>query len=167
MRGYDLSPLLQTVAGFNGTGFNGNGFNGNGFNGNGLNLGLSRAFPATRVAAAGNSHPSYNFAKTGEDTFRLTLAVAGFANDDLDVTIDDGVLVITGRQAPEAEDVTYLSRGFAPKPFERRFTLAEDIVVGDARLENGLLHIELTHEVPEHRKPRRITIGAGEARKAA
>jgi molecular chaperone IbpA len=156
MRRYDLSPLLQTVAGFSDS-----------FNGNGLNVGLSRAFPATRAIVPGNSYPSYNFAKTGEDTFRLTLAVAGFADDDLDVTVDDGVLVITGRQAPEAEDITYLSRGFAAEGFERRFNLAEDIVVGEARLENGLLHIELQHQVPEHRKPRRITIGAGEARQAA
>lgn len=150
MRGYDLTPFFRPATTFNGSAFDS----------------LFRAFPAERETRSRNTYPSYNFAKTGENTFRLTLVVAGYNRDDLDISVDDGVLAIAGKPSADGDDVTYLRRGFAAPAFERRFTLHEDIEVGDARLENGLLHIDLEHQVPEHRKPRRIAIGS-ESQQAA
>jgi molecular chaperone IbpA len=112
--------------------------------------------------AASTTFPPYNIEKTGEDTYRVTIAVAGFAPDDLDVTVRDNTLIVSGRvrQAP-GEKVATLYRGIAGRSFERRFALADHIVVEDAGLDNGLLHVGLKRVVPEALKPRRIAIEVG------
>ncbi|MCB8873689.1 Hsp20 family protein [Acidisoma silvae] len=103
--------------------------------------------------------PPYNIEKTGEDAYRVTVAVAGFAPDDLDVTVRDNTLLVSGRvQQPQGEKVATLYRGIAGRSFERRFALADHIVVEGASLDNGLLHIALKRVVPEALKPRRIGI---------
>jgi molecular chaperone IbpA len=112
--------------------------------------------------ATANSFPPYNIEKTGEDSYRVTIAVAGFAPEDLDITVRDNTLVVSGRvQQAQGEKVATLYRGIAGRSFERRFALADHIVVEDARLDNGLLHIGLKRVVPEALKPRRIEIATG------
>lgn len=118
--------------------------------------------------ATANTFPPYNIEKTGEDTYRVTVAVAGFAPSDLDVTVRDNTLFVSGRvQQAQGEKVATLYRGIAGRSFERRFALADHIVVEDARLDNGLLHVGLKRIVPEALKPRRveITSGTGESPK--
>ena len=108
--------------------------------------------------------PPYNIEKTGEDAYRVTVAVAGFAPDDLDVTVRDNTLLVSGRvQQPQGEKVATLYRGIAGRSFERRFALADHIVVEGASLDNGLLHIALKRVVPEALKPRRIGIATASA----
>jgi molecular chaperone IbpA len=104
-----------------------------------------------------NSYPPYNIEQLGEDGYRISMAVAGFGEADLDVTSKENTLVVSGK-LPEGEGVTYLHRGIAGRAFERRFELAEHIKVSGANLVNGLLQVELTREVPEEKKPRSITI---------
>jgi len=113
--------------------------------------------------AASNTFPPYNIEKTGEDTYRVSVAVAGFAPDDLDVTVRDNTLIVTGRVRPAThEKVATLYRGIAGRSFERRFALADHIVVENAGLDNGLLHVGLKRIVPEALKPRRIAIEVGQ-----
>ena len=112
---------------------------------------------------AGNGYPPYNIERTNESNYRISLAVAGFAEKDLNVEIRDGVLTITGKRegadaAGDGKNVLY--QGIAGRAFERRFQLAEHVEVRGAKLENGLLHIELEQIVPEEKKPRRIAINA-------
>ncbi len=106
------------------------------------------------------SYPPYNIEKIDEDNYRITMAVAGFAENELDVTVQDNQLVITGGKT-EAEDEgrNYLYRGIAERSFERRFNLAEHIKIVGANLVNGLLHVELARQVPEEKKPRKVAIG--------
>ena len=108
------------------------------------------------------TYPPYNIEKTGADSYRITVAVAGFAEDELSIETRDGQLTIAGRKAPAAEDErrTYLHRGIAERAFERRFQLADHVKATAATVENGLLHVDLVREVPEALKPRRIPIGA-------
>ncbi|MFQ5775999.1 MAG: Hsp20 family protein [Kiloniellaceae bacterium] len=141
MRTMDLSPLLRATVGFDRM----------------MNL----LDAATRLDEGALSYPPYNIEKTGEDAYRIVMAVAGFGEDDLDVTVKESSLVISGKKdKAEAEDanVKYLHRGIATRAFERRFDLADHIKVTGARLENGLLYIDLVHEVPEAMKPRRIKV---------
>jgi molecular chaperone IbpA len=114
---------------------------------------------AARAAARDGSYPPYNIIKAGEDQYRITMAVAGFTEDDLEIVFQDNVLVVRGK-AKEAQDegVTYLHRGIATRAFEHSFQLADHVKVSGARLANGLLDIELVREVPEAMKPRRIAI---------
>jgi len=104
------------------------------------------------------SYPPYNIEKTGDDSYRLTMAVAGFGPEELDLTVQDNTLVITGRPAADGQKHDVLYRGIAGRAFERRFALADHIVVEDADLRNGLLHVGLKRVVPEQLKPRRIAI---------
>ena len=103
------------------------------------------------------SYPPYNIEQVGECGYRISMAVAGFSEVDLDVTSKENTLVVSGNQ-PEGEDVTYLHRGIAGRAFERRFELAEHIKVSSANLVNGMLQIELVCEIPEEKKPRSVTI---------
>ncbi len=103
-------------------------------------------------------YPPYNIEKLGKDDYRITLAVAGFSPEDVEIEVRDGVLTITGKGSDDKPDVTYLHRGIAERNFRRTFRLAEHVKVIDATMENGLLHINLTHELPEAMKPRRIKI---------
>jgi molecular chaperone IbpA len=114
----------------------------------------------------GDGYPPYNIEKIGEDSYRITMAVAGFGEDDLDVTVKENSLTIKGKKADAEQDkVKYLFRGIATRTFERRFELAEHIKVTGARLENGFLSLDLVREVPEAMKPRSIKIDGGRAAK--
>src|SRR5215831_7287284 len=112
------------------------------------------------------TYPPYNIESTGENAYRVTMAVAGFAQDDLDITAKEGMLVVTGKARKDEENKHYLHRGIARRAFERRFQLADHIRVVGASLDNGLLHVDLAREVPEAMKPRKIEIGAGSGPKA-
>ncbi|MBF0246895.1 MAG: Hsp20 family protein [Alphaproteobacteria bacterium] len=113
---------------------------------------------------AASAYPPYNIEVLGEDAYRITMAVAGFGVEDLDLTVQDTQLTVSGRIDKPAEDVKYLHRGIANRTFERRFELADHIKVSGAEMHNGLLHIELTREVPEALKPRKIAIAGADAR---
>ncbi len=140
MRTFDLTPLFRTTIGFDR---------------------MARLLDSIASEQA-STYPPYNIEKTGEDAYRITMAVAGFDEDDLEVTVHENQLVIAGRMKREEEedgqDRRYLYRGIAERAFERRFNLADYIQVKGARLENGLLHVDLVREVPEEKKPRSIKI---------
>ena len=139
MRHMDLSPLFRATVGFDRM----------------MNLLDS----ANRLDESAPSYPPYNIEKTGEDSYRIAMAVAGFAEEDLDITVKETSLVVTGKkEKTEEEGATYLHRGIATRAFERRFDLADHIRVTGARLENGLLAIDLVREIPEAMKPRSIKI---------
>ena len=104
---------------------------------------------AERAAKGAEGYPPYNIEHRAPDGFRITLAVAGFAEDDLSLTIEDRQLVIRGRQAEGADERVFLHRGIAARAFQRSFVLAEGIEVENAALENGLLHIDLRRVVPQ------------------
>lgn len=103
-------------------------------------------------------YPPYNIEKTADDAYRISIAVAGFADEDLSVEVKEGALVVSARKADEGEPRTYLHRGIATRAFERRFHLADHVRVTGATHENGMLHIALEREIPEALKPRRIEI---------
>lgn len=103
-----------------------------------------------RTAKTGNEgYPPYNIEQTSQNSYRITLAVAGFCEDDLSITIEDSQLVIRGRQSDDGEDRVFLHRGIAARQFQRSFVLADGVEVGEAVMENGLLHIDLTRRAPE------------------
>jgi molecular chaperone IbpA len=110
---------------------------------------------------AGNGFPPYNIERSDETHYRISLAVAGFREKELSVEVRDGVLTITGKKE-EADKQGYLYQGIAGRSFNRSFQLAEHVEVQAAKLENGLLHVDLERIVPEEKKPRRITINAPE-----
>jgi len=114
-----------------------------------------------QVTDAGNGFPPYNIERSDETHYRISLAVAGFREKDLNVEVRDGVLTITGKN-DAAEKQDYLYQGIAGRSFERRFQLAEHVEVRAAKLENGLLHVDLERIVPEEKKPRQITINGPE-----
>lgn len=103
--------------------------------------------------------PPYDIARSGEDEYRITMAVAGFSQDELSITQEQNTLVVAGQKSDE-DDGEYLHRGIAGRTFQRRFQLADHVKVTGAGLENGLLTIELKREIPEEMKPRRIEIGS-------
>ena len=139
MRNYDLTPLLRATVGFDRM--------------------FNMLDTATRLDDGALSYPPYNIEKLGEDSYRIVMAVAGFAEADLEVTAKENSLVVAGKkQSDEAGKVTQLHRGIATRAFERRFDLADHMRVTGAHLENGLLHIELLRELPEAMKPRSIAI---------
>jgi len=104
------------------------------------------------------TYPPYNIEKTAEDAYRISVAVAGFAPEDLTVEVKDASLYITARKTTEEGNRTYLHRGIATRAFERRFALADHVRVVGATHENGMLHLDLVREMPEALKPRRIEI---------
>ena len=108
--------------------------------------------------SATQSYPPYNLVKTGESTYRISVAVAGFAADDLTVESRDGAVVVSARKAGEEGERTFLHRGIATRAFERRFTLADHVRVEGASHQDGMLNIDLLREIPEALKPRRIDI---------
>ncbi len=107
-------------------------------------------------------YPPYNIARTDSDHYRISMAVAGFSEADIDVTVKENTLAVTGKIAAQdgGKETTFLHRGIATRAFEQRFDLADHIVVTGASMENGLLHIDLVREVPEEKKPRKIAIGS-------
>ncbi len=138
---YDFAPLFRTAIGFDR---------------------LARLADSAADAAPTQAYPPYNIEKTGEDAYRLTMAVAGFGPDNIELVVKDNTLIISGRLADEATKAEILHRGIAGRAFERRFVLADHIVVDGADLQHGLLHVGLKRVVPEALKPRRITIGSGQ-----
>ncbi|MFC1777382.1 Hsp20 family protein [Pseudomonadota bacterium] len=138
MTTFDFSPLYRTSVGFDRL--------------------ASMMSSATRQDQ-GNSYPPYNIRSTSEDHYQITMAVAGFSEDEIDITSEQNRLVITGNSADEEEQGEYLHRGIATRSFERRFNLADHVKVVSASLANGLLHIDLERELPEAMKPRTIKIG--------
>lgn len=107
------------------------------------------------------SFPPYNIELVEENRYRITMAVAGFREDELEITSEQNTLLITGQQDATDGNPNFLYQGIAARNFERRFQLAEHVKVSGARLENGLLHVELEREIPETMKPRRIEIDGG------
>lgn len=139
MRTFDFTPLLRSSIGFEN---------------------LNRLVDAA-TRGEGEAYPPYNIEKLGEDNYRISMAVAGFSEDELDVTVHENVLIVSGRVTERAEDENreFIHRGIGTRAFERRFELADTIKVTGAGFENGLLNIELKREVPEEKKPRKIEIG--------
>jgi molecular chaperone IbpA len=135
---YDFTPLLRTAIGFDR---------------------LARLADTAQAAPAATAYPPYNIERTAEDSYRLTMAVAGFSSDDIEMVVRENTLVINGRVKAEEAGGEVLYRGIAGRAFERRFVLADHIQVDGADLKNGLLHVGLKRVVPEALKPRRIAIG--------
>jgi molecular chaperone IbpA len=132
-------------------------------------VGFDRLFDTLDQVAqydAAQSYPPYNIERTSENAYRVTVAVAGFGEKDLNVEVKDGVLTVAGKQedAQTSETKSILYQGIAGRAFERRFRLADHVEVRGAKLENGLLHVDLEQIVPEEKKPRRIQINAPELR---
>ncbi len=145
MRTIDFSPLFRHSVGFER---------------------MQRLLDAsTRMESSAPSYPPYNIEQMGEDAYRISLAVAGFSEQDLDVTVEENTLVVTGRLAEDSEDKTFLHRGIAGRAFERRFELADHIKVVGGSLVNGLLNIDLDREIPEEKRPRKIVIETKEAKR--
>jgi len=142
---FDLSPLYRSTVGFD------------------------RLFDmldgSTRASEAA-SWPPYNIERLGDDQYRITMAVAGFAPDEIELVQQENTLLVAGRKHPEPEGVQVLHRGIATRAFRQTFNLADYVKVSGASLDNGLLTIELVREVPEAVKPRRIEIGSGGGAKA-
>jgi molecular chaperone IbpA len=108
------------------------------------------------------TYPPYNIERTGEDTYRITMAVAGFTPDELGIEVKSNALIVSGQKTERTDQVNFLHQGIAARNFDRRFQLAEHVQVTGAEIENGLLHIDLKRELPEAMKPRTIEIkGAG------
>ena len=118
---------------------------------------------ANRVDSTAQSYPPYDIETTGEDAYRLTMAVAGFSQGELDITVHENTLLVTGKAQKDDENGRYLHHGIARRAFERRFSLADHLKVTGASLDNGLLHVDLVREVPEAMKPRTVKIGTVEA----
>ncbi len=127
-------------------------------------VGFDRLFDLleTGLRADADGYPPFDIVKDGEDSYRITLAVAGFRPDEIEIVAQQNQLVVTGKRAEDKDQGEYLHRGIAARPFERRFQLADFIEAGSARFENGLLSIGLKRVVPEAMKPRKIEIGGGE-----
>ena len=142
MRSFDLAPLYRATVGFDQM----------------ADL-MDRVLADTGTAA---SYPPYNIEKTGDDGWRISIAVAGFTEDDLSVEVRESALIVSAKKAKEDEARTYLHRGIANRAFERRFTLADHVRVTGASHVNGMLNIDLVREVPEALKPRRIEIANGD-----
>ena len=138
MRTYDLSPLYRATVGFDRI----------------ADL-MDRALTADVAQPA---YPPYNIEKTAENAYRISIAVAGFAADELTVEVKEGALHVSARKPAEETPKTYLHRGIATRAFERRFALADHVRVSGATHADGMLHIDLVREVPEALKPRRIEI---------
>ncbi len=117
---------------------------------------------AAQVDEATLGYPPYDIEKLGDDTYRITMAVAGFGPEELGIETRENTLVVVGRQSAQDDDGSFLHKGIAGRPFQRSFQIADHVKVTGANLENGLLHIELVREVPEAMKPRSIKISTSE-----
>ncbi len=140
MNAYDLSPLFRSTVGFDH-----------------LSQLIDSAFKMDERAA---SYPPYNIAKLSEDDYEITMAVAGFKQDELNITVEQNTLTVSGSTSEKEEKSgkSYLHRGIATRSFERKFSLADHVRVVDAQLADGLLTLKLVREIPEESKPRRIAI---------
>ena len=140
MRSFDLSPLYRSTVGFDRL--------------------FSLLDQVTGTAETAPTYPPYNIEKTGETTYRISVAVAGFAEPELAIDVQEHSLVLRGEKSAQPDQAAeFLFRGIAARNFERRFQLADHVTVTGATLANGLFHIDLVRDVPEAAKPRRIEIG--------
>ncbi len=138
MRHVDFSPLYRSTVGFDR---------------------LFTMLDSLAQPEGSQTYPPYNIEKTGDNAYRITMAVAGFGEDELSIEAREHVLTVTGEKAEDGDkDGEFLYRGIAKRAFERRFQLAEHVEVKGAELVNGLLHVDLAREIPEAMKPRRIDI---------
>lgn len=137
MRRFDFSPLYRQSIGFEH---------------------LANLIEQLASSETENGFPPYNIERLGENEYRITMAVAGFTNDDLNIEVKEGTLTVRGKKADEASSKEFLHRGIAARNFERRFRLAEYVEVSGAALEHGLLHVDLKREIPEAMKARTIAI---------
>ena len=139
MRTYDLTPLFRSTVGFDR---------------------WSNLFEAAlRADDSAGGYPPYNIEKMGDDKYRIMMAVAGFGEDDIEITAQENLLVVTGNLGePREAGTTYLYRGIATRAFERRFSLADHVKVVSAKLAGGVLQVDLERELPEAMKPRRIAV---------
>ena len=142
MRTYDFTPLYRSAIGFDR---------------------LAQLFDAAQRSDAQPSYPPYNIELVAEDKYRITMAVAGFARNELEIETENDTLKITGRKPKEEGQKSYLHRGIGTRDFEHRFQLADHVRVTGARIDNGLLSIELAREIPEAMKPRKIAIDGANA----
>jgi molecular chaperone IbpA len=142
MRSFDLSPLFRSTIGFDR---------------------LADMLDSVAQYDTATAYPPYNIERTDENHYRISLAVAGFADKDLNVEVKESVLSVNGTRNDDQAKPDFLYQGIAGRAFERRFQLAENVHVRGAKLENGLLHIDLERVVPEEQKPRRIVINGGES----
>ena len=142
MRSFDLAPLYRATVGFDQI----------------ADL-MDRVLADTGSAT---TYPPYNIEKTADDGWRISIAVAGFTDEELSVEVRENALIVAARKGKEDEGRKYLHRGIANRAFERRFTLADHVRVTGASHVNGMLNIDLTREVPEALKPRRIEIATGD-----
>jgi molecular chaperone IbpA len=140
MRTFDLSPLYKTTIGFDR---------------------LGQLMDQMSADTTANGYPPYNIERLDENEYRITMAVSGFAEKDIEIEIKEETLLVRGHQAEDQEVRDFLYRGIAARAFERRFRLADHVQVKGAKLENGLLHIDLVREIPEALKPRKIEITSG------
>ncbi|MEG6507535.1 Hsp20 family protein [Methyloligella sp. 2.7D] len=138
MRQFDLAPLYRSTIGFDRLG--------------------SLLDTLSSLEGDAPSYPPYNIERVGEHEYRISMAVAGFAEPDLNIEVKEHVLSVRGDKTEGKEDTTFLHRGIASRSFERRFQLADHVEVTGAALENGLLHIDLKREIPEAMKPRTVPI---------
>ncbi|MDO8802575.1 Hsp20 family protein [Phenylobacterium sp.] len=141
MRTVDFSPLYRSVVGFD----------------------RLAALLETATADAATGYPPYNIERTDENAYRIEIAVAGFRPDELNIEVKENLLTVQGRKAANDDQRRFLHRGLAERDFERRFQLADYVVVTEAKLSDGLLAISLKRELPEALKPRRIDIATGES----
>jgi len=133
-------------------------------------VGFDRLFDMLENSVPGNggeNYPPFDLVKTGDNDYRIDLAIAGFRPDEIDITAQQNVLIVTGKKKDESEEkgTDFIYRGIATRSFERRFALADHIQVRGADMKDGLLSIELKREIPEAMKPRKIDIGGGSERK--
>jgi molecular chaperone IbpA len=148
MRQFDLSPLYRSTVGFDRL--------------------FSMLDQMSGPDAGSSTYPPYNIERTGENAYRISVAVAGFTDKDIAIEVKENTLTVRGDRQSAANDerkAEVLYQGIAARSFERRFQLADHVQVSGASLENGLLHIDLVREIPEAKKPRMIPIGAGNAQK--
>lgn len=140
---YDFSPLYRSMIGFDR---------------------MANLIEAAMKSEGGETYPPYDIQKTGEDAYRVRLAAAGFSPEELELTAQPNLLIVAGRKKgdDDSDAKTYLHRGIAGRNFERRFELADYVVVKSANFINGLLSIDLVREVPEALRPRRIAISTGQ-----
>jgi molecular chaperone IbpA len=135
MRTHDFSPFFRSTVGFD------------------------RLFDLLdRSAEQSQGYPPYNIERTGENHYRISIAVAGFGEKDLSADVNNGVLTVTGKREEQSDKQAFLYQGIAGRAFERSFQLAEHVEVRGAKLENGLLHVDLERVIPEEKKPRKIAI---------
>ena len=141
MRPFDFAPLYRSTVGFDRM--------------------VQLLDSVSGVDAEAPSYPPYNIERTGENQYRITMAVAGFGQDDIKIEMKEQSLTIKGEKKPEEKERQFLHRGIATRAFERRFQLADHVEVTGADIKDGLLHVELVRNVPERLKPRTIAIGNG------